>query len=90
MSLDPNNPIVRLCVEGLACETNHRFEDALSLYMQAWNQSSDDFERCISAHYVARQQKSVQDALRWNMESLARANAVKNTGILSLPVLERR
>jgi len=78
MSLDPNNPVVRLCVAGLACESEHRFENALSLYMQAWNQASDDFELCIAAHYVARHQKSAADALNWNSSSLNHANAVQD------------
>ena len=78
MSLDPDNHVVRLCVAGLACESDHRFEDALSLYMRAWDESSDDFESCIAAHYVARQQRSIADALRWNFEALHRANSVQD------------
>ncbi len=78
MSLDPNNPIVRLCVAGLACENEHRFDDALSQYMQAWNEASDDFELCIAAHYIARHQKSPTDALDWNLRSLKLADAVRD------------
>ncbi len=64
MTLDPNNPIVRLCVAGITGETEHRFDEALSLYMQAWGEASDDFELCIAAHYIARQQQSAADALQ--------------------------
>ena len=81
MNLDPNNPVVRHCVAGVACESEHRFADALSLYMRAWNESSDDFERCISAHYVARHQKTVHGALEWNLQALARANAVEHARV---------
>ncbi len=81
MNLDPNNPVVRHCVSGLACESEHRFEDALALYMRAWNESRDDFERCIAAHYVARHQKTVTDALAWNLEALSRAKAVEHSRV---------
>ncbi|HZY41132.1 MAG TPA: hypothetical protein VFF59_03940, partial [Anaerolineae bacterium] len=37
--------------------------------------STDDYEACIAAHYVARHQATPQDTLRWNQEALDRANA---------------
>lgn len=76
MRVDPQNAIVRLCVAGLACENQHRFDEALSLYMQAWAQASGDFELCIAAHYVARHQKSAGDALHWNLKALRHADAL--------------
>jgi tetratricopeptide (TPR) repeat protein len=78
MPLDANNPVVQLCVAGIACENQHRFDQALSLYMRAWEQACDDFEVCIAAHYVARHQKSAADALNWNLKSLEHANAVQD------------
>jgi len=74
--MDPNNPIVRLCVQGMECEGRGRLEDAAELFLSAWNQSADDFVRCIAAHYMARHQKSPVDTLRWNQRSLDHANAV--------------
>ena len=44
--------------------------------MEAWNSATDDFERCIAAHYVARHQESPADTLRWNQMSLDYADAV--------------
>ena len=38
--------------------------------------AQDDYEACIAAHYVARHQPSFEENLRWNQESLARAEAV--------------
>ena len=46
--------------------------------MLAWSQSTDDFERCIAAHYVARHQKSPDEALTWNRRSLDYARAVSD------------
>jgi len=76
LDVDPNNPIVRLCVEGMECEGMGRFEDAARLFLSAWNQSADDFERCIAAHYVARHQRNPIETLKWNQQSLDYANAV--------------
>ena len=74
--MDPNNPVVKLCAEGMQAEFAGRLDDARALFMQAWEQSQDDYEACIAAHYVARHQPSFEENLRWNQESLARAEAV--------------
>jgi len=74
--MDPNNSVVRLCVQGMECEGRGRFEDAAQLFLSAWNESTDDFERCIAAHYVARHRKNPVDTLMWNQRSLDLADAV--------------
>jgi tetratricopeptide (TPR) repeat protein len=74
--MDPNNSVVRLCVQGMEYEERGRFEDAAQLFLSAWNESTDDVERCIAAHYVARHQKNPVDNLMWNQRSLDFANAV--------------
>lgn len=74
--MDPDNPIVRLCVAGMKAESEGRTADALALFSQAWEQSADDFEASIAAHYVARHQKEPEETLRWNQIALARAEAV--------------
>lgn len=74
--MDPNNPIVKLCVAGMRAEGENRFEEARLLFTQAWESSTDDFEACIAAHFLARHQENPQDTLRWNQEALARAEAV--------------
>ena len=74
--MDPNNPVVKLCAEGMQAEFAGKPDDAKALFMQAWEQSQDDYEACIAAHYVARHQPSFEENLRWNQESLARADAV--------------
>ena len=65
----------------MACETERHFDKALSLYVQAWNEASSDFELCIAAHYLARHQKSAADALNWNLKSLEHANAVQDVRV---------
>jgi tetratricopeptide (TPR) repeat protein len=79
--MDPNNPIVKLCAAGMAAEGEGRREDAKALFEQAWTQSSNDFEACIAAHYVARHQATPDDELHWNREALARADAARDEGV---------
>src|ERR1700691_3279511 len=74
--MDAKNPIVRLCAEGMQLEQAGRRDDAAIIFMQAWHQSSDDLDRCIAAHYVARVQTNPAENLRWNLESLEHADAV--------------
>ena len=74
--MDPNNPVVRLCAEGMELERAGRKDEAARVFAQAWEQSSDAFERCIAAHYVARGQSSPEENLRWNMTSLEHADAI--------------
>ena len=74
--MNPENPVVKLCAQGMEYESKGNFEEAASRFMSAWTQSTDDFERCIAAHYVARHQKSSDEALIWNQRSLDYARAL--------------
>jgi tetratricopeptide (TPR) repeat protein len=75
-TIDPQNQVVRYCVEGMEKEQGGRHEEALRLFMLAWDQSKDALERSIAAHYVARHQATLERALHWNQESLRNADAV--------------
>lgn len=79
--MDPDNPIVKLCAEGMKAEMEGRADEARLLFMQAWQQRKDDYEACLAAHYVARHQKTPEEILRWNQESLDRANAVNDARV---------
>jgi tetratricopeptide (TPR) repeat protein len=74
--IDPENRVVKYCAEGMQREQEGRHDEALRLFMLAWDQSKDAFERTIAAHYVARHQASPESALHWNRESLTNADAV--------------
>lgn len=74
--MNPENPVVKLCVQGMEYESKGNVEGASKLFLSAWDQSRDDFERCIAAHYVARHQKSPEEVLIWNQRSLDYARAV--------------
>jgi hypothetical protein len=74
--MDPDNPVVRLCSQGMEAEGKGETDRALKLFMEAWNAASDDYERCIAAHYVARHQISSTETLAWNQRSLEHADTV--------------
>ena len=73
MNFDPENEVIKLCVQGMTFEGQGKNEEALKVYEQAWNEAIDDFERFIAAHYVARQQKTIADKLHWDKTALALA-----------------
>ncbi len=76
--MDLTNPVIQLCMDGTRAEFEHRLEDARSLYQQAWEARTDDYDACIAAHYVARFQDSTDESLRWNQIALEHADAVKD------------
>ena len=65
MEFNPGNNIVKLCLQGMGMEEKGRPEEASKLFLQAWNETTNDFEKFMAAHYVARHQKDVSDKLKW-------------------------
>ncbi len=74
--MDQNNPVVKLCVSGMKAEGTGDLESARANFAEAWAEASDDFERCIAAHYVARHQATPEETLRWNEIALHNADQV--------------
>jgi tetratricopeptide (TPR) repeat protein len=65
MEFNPNNNIIKRCIQGMALEEQDRPEEAGTHFLQAWNEATNDFEKFIAAHFVARHQKNVSDKLKW-------------------------
>lgn len=78
MEFDPNNNIVKLCLQGMVMEEKGEAGEASRLFLQAWNEATNDFEKFIAAHYVARHQKSVSDQLKWLETALQFALSINN------------
>ena len=74
--MDPNNPVIKLCIEGTQAEFRGEIDLAHSCYQKAWESAQDDYEACIAAHYVARHQDDPQQRLHWNQVALDKASAV--------------
>lgn len=76
MEIDPNNPVVQLCQQGMTAEFEGRIDEARRLFMQAWDARQDDYDACIAAHYVARSQERPEEVLRWNQAAVDHAARV--------------
>jgi len=88
MEFNPFNDVVKLCLQGMAMEDQGKPEQAVQLFLQAWNQASDDFEKFLAAHYLARHQKNAPDQLRWLEKALTFALKIADDSINSaLPAL---
>lgn len=74
MNIDPSNPVVMLCAAGMAIEGDG--EAARRLFEQAWEARRDDYDASIAAHFLARQQASVDERLHWNVLAAEHAELV--------------
>lgn len=79
MVFDTNNNIVKLCAEGMMLEGEGKPQEAHKLFQQAWQESINNYEKCIAAHYLARHQHSVADKLKWDKTALDMALQVTET-----------
>jgi hypothetical protein len=75
VQLDPDNPVVALCAEGMMAEGGAGPEAARVLFERAWELRRDDVDAAIAAHYLARQQPTPELRLAWNERSLRHAEA---------------
>ncbi len=81
MQFDPGNPVIKLCAEGMNSEARGEIANAKQLFQQAWDISSNDFEKFTSAHYMARHQKNIADKLKWDEMALSIALKIKDESI---------
>ena len=82
MEFDPNNNVIQLCVQGMELEGEGKPEEAYSIFLQAWNDATNDFEKFTAAYYVARQQKTVPNKLKWLEASLQAALRINDVTIM--------
>ena len=88
MEFNPNNDVVKRCIEAMAMEQQRKPEEATRLFMQAWSESTNDFERFIASYHVARHQENMLDKLKWLETSLDLALKVNDDSVNSaLPSL---
>jgi len=88
MEFSPFNPVIKLCLQGMSFEEKEMPEEAGSLFLQAWESATDDHEKFLAAHYVARHQKTVADQLQWLETALEFALKINDDTVKSaLPAL---
>jgi len=81
MEFNPSNNIVKLCLQGMNLEEESKPEEASRIFLQAWNEATDDFEKFTAAYYVARHQINVPDKLKWFETSLQFALKINNDNV---------
>jgi rifampin ADP-ribosylating transferase len=81
MEFSPSNNIVRLCIQGMVMEDQGKPDEASRLFLQAWDESTNDFEKFIAAYYVARHQDNVRDKLKWLETSLQLALKINDEAV---------
>ena len=84
MEFNPNNHIVKRCIQGMALEDKGQPEEARQVFLLAWNEATNDFEKFIAAHYVSRHQQSVTDRLKWLETTLSYALKVNDDTVASV------
>ena len=81
MEFNPNNHVIKLCVQGLDLEGEDKPIEASRVFVQAWNGATNDFEKFIAAYFVARHQKNDSEKLQWLETSLQFALKINNNTV---------
>lgn len=81
MEFNPNNTVIQLCMQGMNLEDKGQPADAAGLFIQAWKEAANDFEKFMAAWYVARVQPDVADRLKWYETALQLALKVNNDAV---------
>jgi rifampin ADP-ribosylating transferase len=83
MEFSPFNNIVKICLQGMDMEEKGKTEEARKLFLQGWNEATNDFEKFLAAHYVARHQKTASDKLKWLETTLEYATKINDDTVRS-------
>jgi tetratricopeptide (TPR) repeat protein len=81
MQFDPENPINKLCGQGMLLEGEGKPDEAAALFHQAWNEATNATEKFTAAHYIARRQESVEGKLKWDETALSLALSIEGEEI---------
>ena len=83
MEFSPFNNVVKRCLQGMDMEEKGKPEEAGKLFLQGWNEATNDFEKFLAAYYVARHQKTVPDKLKWLETALEHALKINDDTVKS-------
>jgi tetratricopeptide (TPR) repeat protein len=81
MEFNPNNAIVRLCLQGMSFEEKGEIESAGNLFLQAWNEAANDFEKYLAAFFIARIQNNISEKLHWLERALDHAKKINDDSV---------
>lgn len=81
MEFNPNNTVIQLCMQGMNLKDKEKPEEAAGLFLQAWNEATNEFEKFIATWYVAQVQRNVSDRLKWYKAASQLALTVNNDAV---------
>lgn len=88
MEFNPNNPIIQRCMQAMDLAEKGQPEAAAAVFLQAWNEAGNDFEKFIAAHFLARYQLDNCNRLTWLHTALQHGLNVNSDAVRSaLPSL---
>lgn len=67
---DPKNKIIKLCMLGMGMEAKGNSKEGSKLFLQAFNEAENDFEKFIAAYHIGKYEKDILDRLKWMETSL--------------------
>jgi rifampin ADP-ribosylating transferase len=67
----------------MGMEEKNNPAEASKLFIQAWNEATNDFEKFLAAHYVARHQPNVSGKLQWLETALQYALKINDDSVKS-------
>ncbi|MGL5765449.1 MAG: NAD(+)--rifampin ADP-ribosyltransferase [Sarcina sp.] len=79
---DPKNKIIKLCMLGMGLEKSN-LEEANKVFVQAWNESTNDFEKFISAYNIAKSSIDTLGQLKWFKKALEHAISLNDDSVKS-------
>lgn len=65
MEFNPANPIVKLCLQGMALEEQGKAGEAKDIFLRAWHEAANNFEKFLAAYYISRHQINAAEKLTW-------------------------
>ncbi len=81
MEFNPNNHVIKLCIKGMDMEEKGKPGEASQLFIQAWDEATNDFEKFTAAYYVARHQENVSGKLKWLETALQLALKINDNAV---------
>ena len=81
MEFNPNNNVVKRCLQGMDMEEKGKPKEASKLFLQAWSEATNDFEKFTAAFYVARNQPNVSHRIKWLQTALHLALKVDSDSV---------
>lgn len=81
MEFNPNNTVIQLCMQGMKLEDQHKPEEAVALFLQAWDKATNAFEKFMTAWFIARRQLNASDKLEWYVTALQMARKVNDEAV---------